>query len=605
MPTSARRAPFRQTKSIARRLRWTVFLIAAFFILEFAGLYAASFGTFRSFSQLHEITVAADLSRQGRELLYSIQETLDSTAKQEGRTLDQALKILDAATQREIEFIRSAREAVVHDAEAETTLALAEEAVLQLDASLARMRSGDVGQARLVANQFILEALEQLRKTQIHLTARADLVFRQVTSNWNKPALMSALIALVFLALTLWIGLSAARRLSSSLSALVRATNEVTAGNMQHRAEIVEPDEIGHLANAFNTMTEALEARTVSRDYVEAIIESMRDAVVVFDEQGRVRRVNETTKGLFGFDSVELEGQPIATLFENPPSLGEQIRHLEIGGVRKDGSLVPVELSINGLAARGPGRHYVAVIKDITERKRAQSEIERRSVELAAANRELEAFSYSVSHDLRAPLRAIDGFSHALLEENGDRLDEQGKKDLGRVRAASQTMGKLIDDLLNLSRLSRTEMKKEDVDLSSMVEDIARGLRESDPQRKVEFVIQPGLHAEADPSLIRIALDNLLSNAWKYTSKHPTARIEFGLAPSDGKSAFFIRDDGAGFDPAFASRLFGAFQRLHSANEFPGTGIGLATVQRILRRHGGTIWAEGQIEKGSTFYFTL
>jgi signal transduction histidine kinase len=220
---------------------------------------------------------------------------------------------------------------------------------------------------------------------------------------------------------------------------------------------------------------------------------------------------------------------------------------------------------------------------------------------LEAANRELEAFSYSVSHDLRAPLRGIDGFSLALLEDCADRLNEAGKDYLGRIRAATQQMGQLIDDMLNLSRVTRSEIDREKVDLSSLAAAVADELKKGEPGRDVEFRIEPGLSAKGDRRLLKVALENLLGNAWKYTGRHPRARIEFGCK---GK-IFFVRDDGAGFDMTYADKLFGVFQRLHKAAEFPGTGVGLATVQRIIHKHGGRIWAEGEVEKGAAFYFTI
>ncbi|MBI4319890.1 MAG: HAMP domain-containing protein [Chloroflexi bacterium] len=234
-----------------------------------------------------------------------------------------------------------------------------------------------------------------------------------------------------------------------------------------------------------------------------------------------------------------------------------------------------------------------------------EAQLRDHAARLEQINRELEGFSYSVSHDLRAPLRAIDGFSHALLEDYADKLDEQGKGYLDRVRAASQRMAQLIDDLLSLSRLTRSEVRREQVDLSALVGTIAAELRQTEPERQVEFVIAEGLVAMGDTRLLRVALENLLGNAWKFTGKHPSARIEFGVVEQDGKPAYFVRDDGAGFDMAYADRLFGAFQRLHTPMEFPGSGIGLATVQRIIHRHGGDVWAEGAVEQGATFYFTL
>jgi light-regulated signal transduction histidine kinase (bacteriophytochrome) len=225
--------------------------------------------------------------------------------------------------------------------------------------------------------------------------------------------------------------------------------------------------------------------------------------------------------------------------------------------------------------------------------------------ELEIANKELESFSYSVSHDLRAPLRAIDGFSRILLEDYQDKLDDDGKDSLARIRAASQRMGQLIDDLLQLSRITRAEMHRVPVDLSALARAVCDELKITEPARRVEFVIKPDLVTKADAGLMRAALENLLGNAWKFTGHRTDVKVEFGSRLEGGERVFYVRDNGVGFDMKYDSKLFGAFQRLHTSAEFPGTGIGLATVQRIIHRHGGRVWAEGETNRGATFYFSL
>ena len=234
-----------------------------------------------------------------------------------------------------------------------------------------------------------------------------------------------------------------------------------------------------------------------------------------------------------------------------------------------------------------------------------EGRVRQRTAELESANRELEAFSYSVSHDLRAPLRSIDGFSQALLDDYSVKLDQEGKDYLHRVRAAAQRMGQLIDDMLRLARINRSEMKWSEVNLSQMAEQVARELEKSEPGRHVEFVIAPDSVAHGDAALLRIALENVLGNAWKYTGKRSSAKIDFGVHRTTEGPAYFVRDNGCGFDMKYVSRLFGAFQRLHDTSEFPGTGIGLASVQRVIHRHGGRVWIEGRVDEGTTLSFTL
>ena len=237
--------------------------------------------------------------------------------------------------------------------------------------------------------------------------------------------------------------------------------------------------------------------------------------------------------------------------------------------------------------------------------KHKEEVLRRANVEIDAANRDLAAFSYSVAHDLRAPLRSIDGFSQAILEDNAAQLDAEGQRNFARVRAAAQRMAQLIDALLSLASVGRAEVLREHVNLTELARGIGDRLRETDPQRRVEIIVDEGLVVEGDTKLLTAVMENLLSNAWKFTSRTLEGLIEVGVTSKNGQPAYFVRDNGAGFDMAHVSKLFGAFERLHPATEFPGTGIGLATVQRIVRRHGGQIWAVGAVGHGATFFFTL
>src|ERR1017187_1210617 len=235
-----------------------------------------------------------------------------------------------------------------------------------------------------------------------------------------------------------------------------------------------------------------------------------------------------------------------------------------------------------------------------------EARVEQRTAELVVANKNLEAFTYSVAHDLRSPLRALSGYSEALVEDYGDRLDEAGLGFVERIQAASERMGALIDDLLLLARVSRAEMSLGPVDLSAEVADIAAELQAREPGRRVRFAIHDGVRVTADRTLIHTVVQNLVENAWKFTAKREGATIEFGTtAAGDARVCCYVRDNGAGFDPAFTGKLFQPFQRLHAVTDFPGTGIGLASVQRIVERHGGRAWAEGAVDRGASFYFTL
>jgi light-regulated signal transduction histidine kinase (bacteriophytochrome) len=245
------------------------------------------------------------------------------------------------------------------------------------------------------------------------------------------------------------------------------------------------------------------------------------------------------------------------------------------------------------------------VVRDITERRCAEVALARAKDAAEAANRELEAFSYSVAHDLRAPLRGMNGFARVLLDTYGDKLDAEGQDWLQEILLNARKMADLIDGLLSLARVTRSEMNVETADLSAIVREAVVRLRTAEPDRVVDVIVQDGLRADVDLRLARSLFSNLLENAWKFTGKVPLARIEFGATDKDGAPVFYVRDNGAGFDMAFANKLFAPFHRLHTVDEFPGTGIGLATVQRIVHRHGGRVWADGVVDGGARFYFTF
>ncbi len=367
------------------------------------------------------------------------------------------------------------------------------------------------------------------------------------------------------------------------------------------------------VSNAIRDVTERKRAERQRAD-LAAIVDTSDDAIIGTNRDNVITSWNHGAEVLFGYQASEVVGQPIEVIVPPDEGAAEVRLTLELGQPqrfdtvrrRKDGSTVHVSVTTSPVRnGRGQIVGVSKVARDITARIRTAEALTRAKDAAEAANRELEAFSYSVAHDLRTPLRGMSGFAQVLLEDHAASLDAEGQKYLGEIMQNAKRMGGLIDALLSLSRVSRSDLAPEDLDLSAMAEDVAASLRATEPDRAVEFVIAKGLHARLDGTLARSLLENLFSNAWKFSSKTPRARIEFGERDVDGEHSFFVKDNGAGFSMEYAQKLFVAFQRLHTRAEFPGTGIGLATVQRIVSRHGGRVWAEGTVGGGATFSFSV
>jgi PAS domain S-box-containing protein len=356
------------------------------------------------------------------------------------------------------------------------------------------------------------------------------------------------------------------------------------------------------------------------------LLESAPDAIVIVDSRGRIQLVNAQTERLFGYTRAELSGQRVEMLIpsryqaSHVTSREEYVRSphpramgagLELYGRHKDGNEIPVEVSLSPLQTE-EGTLISSAIRDVSSRRRIEeeirklnSELRQKVAELSAANRDLESFSYSVSHDLRAPLRHIDGFARILKEEHASQLSEEGIRYLDRVLQAANHMGQLVDDLLNLARIGRKDMVRQRVRLDELVREAMSDLPPEVSERQIEWRIEPLAEAECDPGLVKLVLVNLLSNAVKFTKDRQPAVIEVGTRDTEKGKAFVVRDNGVGFDPKYADKLFGVFQRLHRQEDFAGTGIGLATVQRIVHRHGGEVWAESAPGQGAAFFFTL
>jgi len=452
------------------------------------------------------------------------------------------------------------------------------------------------------------------------------------------------------------------RRITGPIFALTRVAERVSSeADYSVRVEKPSDDEVGVLADAFNNMlgqiqlqNEALnrargelERRVVERtrelaeevdvrrrteqvlreneERFRTLVELAPDAVIKVSSAGNITLVNSQAEKLFGYAREELLNQNVAMLAppEYSASQGEHwlqapaeggVTVMEAGreleALHKDGRRIPIEVRLSPVGTRSDVA-ALAIIRNISARKETEraiktlnNELAEKVAELTAVNGELEAFSYSVSHDLRAPLRAIDGFSHSLIEDCSEQLNDVAKSYLNRICAAAQRMGMLIDDLLNLSRITRAALVRDTVDLSAMVEGIAAQLAAAYPDRTVRINTAEHITARVDARLIRVALENLLGNAWKFTREARDAEITFGAREENGGTVYFVRDNGAGFNMTYVNKLFEPFQRLHSEREYEGTGIGLAIVLRVIQRHGGRIWAEGAPGQGATFYFT-
>ena len=379
-------------------------------------------------------------------------------------------------------------------------------------------------------------------------------------------------------------------------------------------ATISEPYlETSHL-NQIRLLADA--DRRSLEDRFRALAGATPDAIVTADHHGRITYVNHATEALFGRSAVALLGQPLTILMperlrdahaqglarylktREPRVIGQT---LEMPALRSDGTELAIELSITTWAARGE-TSFAAIIRDISERKRIAATLEQRTRLLENTNRELEAFSYSVAHDLQSPLRGVSGHAQILLDDHADQLAGAAAGHVAKITSNARSMASLIDALLGLAQLSHRELELEPIDLTVLARSVTAEVAATEPGRAVEIGIANELRATADPRLARTLLENLIGNAWKFTARSGSPRITVGS--SDGHT-FFVRDNGAGFDPSRAGRLFSPFERLHTIDEFPGTGIGLATAQRIVHRHGGRIWADAQVNAGATFFFTL
>lgn len=466
----------------------------------------------------------------------------------------------------------------------------AESSATTYDAALRAQRvlQGEALMSQLRATFDQLESTERARRSELQQESRK--IGRISFAILSSGTLLSG--AFFFAAL---FRLNSAESARNQAEAELRATNLSLEEKVGRRtAELARSKQLleqaGHLARVGGWEVDLVHQRVHWTEVTREIHEVGPEFAPTLGEESR----------FYTPDSAPL----ISAAMQQAITTGQPF-DLELQLVSARGGRLWVRTMGEALREEGKVTRLIGVIQDVTARRQAMEELQRQRELLQAANRELESFAYSVSHDLRAPLRSIDGFSRILLEDYRDKLDAEGRDSIDRIRAAAQRMAQLIDDMLQLSRVTRSEVRLQPVDLSRLAEDVIAELSRSQPERRIEAIVHPGITAYGDPPLLRILLENLLGNAWKFTQRREVARIEFGLVSGEQGTDYFVRDNGAGFDPTYVHKLFGAFQRLHTSSEFPGTGIGLATVQRIVLRHGGRVRAEGRVDAGATFYFNL
>jgi PAS domain S-box-containing protein len=452
--------------------------------------------------------------------------------------------------------------------------------------------------------------------------------------NEHYQAILAGIPVLLLVSYLLAIWLQ--RFFSEPIISLAQRLNRIAdEGDFDVHIASSEPNELGSLYRSVNQLLKTIRQTQYRLQQGEArlngIIDIAGSGIISIDEDHRIILFNREAEHIFGYSSHEVLGQPLSILL--PPRFRQQheaqinefgadeansrpiMERSDVYGLRKNGEEFLLEAAISQMMFEG-NKIFTVAFNDISQRRQTEAElaayrthleeiVDERTSELRAKNRELEAFSYSIAHDLRAPLRSITSFSQILQEDAREKLNQEESQHLARIIKAGNRMADLIDDILDLARIGRSQLMRVEVDLSAMVEKIAGNLHVQNPERQVRWEIQSQLKARGDSQLLRLMMDNLIGNAWKYSSKNEQAVISFGAIDQQGKRVYFVRDNGVGFDMQYAEQLFGVFQRLHSDEEFEGTGIGLATVQRIIQRHGGTIWAEAVEGEGATFFFIL